>query len=157
MRVLARFAMVVALMSCGSKTTPGAGSASGSSGSAQQPEHGSAGSAAVVTGSATGSDTAGSAVAGSGSASAGSAAALDPKFESIPPEERRTCRIYARCKVEGLRDDDPQAEAKKPSFENACLTVWVTLSAADKKKIASCADKVGQCLGPPDCFDSMKL
>jgi hypothetical protein len=126
-RVLACFAIVLALLSCGSKPS---GSASGSSGS---------GSAAVAT--------------GSGSATTGSAAAL----ESIPPEERRTCGIYARCKVEGLRDDDPQAEAKKPSFENACLTVWVTLSAADKKKIASCADKVGQCLGPPDCFDSMKL
>jgi hypothetical protein len=56
-----------------------------------------------------------------------------------------------------LRDDDPQAESKEPAFEDACLTVWGTLHAAEKKKITTCADKVGQCLGPPPCFDSMKL
>ena len=56
-----------------------------------------------------------------------------------------------------MRDDDPNAENKQATFENACLTVWVTLSAAEKKKIATCADAVGQCLGPPPCFDTMNL
>ena len=111
------------------------------------------GSAVAVAGS--GSATAGSAVAGS--ASEGSAATLDPKFASLSPEERHTCGIYATCKVEGMRDDDPHAADKKETFENDCLAVWVKLSAAEKKKIAACADKVGQCMGPPPCFDSMKL
>lgn len=104
--------------------------------------------------SGSGSGSATAATAGSGSASA---ATLDPKFAGLDAQERHTCGIYARCKVEGLRDDDPQAESKEPTFENACLAVWVTLPAAAKQTIASCADKVGQCLGPPPCFDSMKL
>lgn len=159
MRGFALFVMLVALASCGSKT------ATTTSGSASTPAGtGSSAVGSAVTGSAamTGSATAeGSAVAGSGSAAgsavAGSAATLDPKFEALSAEERHTCGIYAGCKVESMRDDDPNAEAKEPTFENACLEVWVKLSAAEKKKIASCADKVGQCLGPPPCFDSMKL
>jgi hypothetical protein len=75
----------------------------------------------------------------------------------VPAEERRTCKIYATCKVQGLRDDDPNASAKEPHFLDECLKVWVTLSTAEKKSIASCADQVGQCLGPPACFDSMKI
>ena len=100
--------------------------------------------------------------AGSGSATAttagsGAVATLDPTFAALDAQERHACGIYARCKVEGLRDDDPQAASKAPTFENACLRVWVTLDTAEKKKITSCADTVGQCLGPPPCFDSMKL
>lgn len=106
-------------------------------------------------------DTAGSAAPAKGSqtaAGSGSAAlAADPLIAALSPQERRTCGIYATCKVAGLRDDDPQAPKKQPQFEQDCLKVWVTLSADEQKKIANCADKVGECQGPPDCFDSMKL
>ncbi|HEX4455910.1 MAG TPA: hypothetical protein VH143_33850 [Kofleriaceae bacterium] len=164
MRVFALLVASLTLSSCGSKSTPAA-SGSGSAGSAiAGSAAATAGSAMATTGSGSGSGSATpTATAGSGSATStatagsGSAATLDPKFAALDPQERHTCGLYARCKVEGLRDDDPQAESKEPSFENECLTVWVTLHAAEKKKITSCADKVGQCLGPPPCFDSMNL
>jgi hypothetical protein len=151
MRAFALFITILAAASCGSKSTPTtSGSAAGSA--TTQP---STGSGAV--GSAGSAATSGSAVmtgsAETGSAGAGSAAKLDPKFESLDPSERRTCGIYATCKV----GDNEANEPKEMEYENACLTVWVTLSAAEKTKIATCADAVGQCSTPPHCFDSMKL
>ena len=150
-RVCASLVFAAALTGggCRSKTQDTAGSAGPTTGSQ-----------AVAQGSGTRTGSAGSAGSGSdsGSASSGSAAAApDPRIAALSPQERRTCGIYATCKVAGLRDDDPQAPAKQPRFEQDCLKVWVTLSADEQKKVADCADKVGECQGPPDCFDSMKI
>jgi hypothetical protein len=103
MRVLALFVASSTLSSCGSKSTSTSPSST---------------AGAAIMGSA-GSGSATATTAGSGAA-----ATLDPTFAALDAQERHTCGIYARCKVEGLRDDDPQAASKAPTFENACLRVW---------------------------------
>ena len=123
--------------------------------------HSKSSSSSGSAGSAETTAQAGSAAQGSAGSAAssavGSAAAPDPRIAALSPEERRTCGIYATCKVTGLRDDDPQADEKRPQFLNECLAAWVNVPATEKKKIAECADAVGACFGPPPCFDSMKL
>lgn len=144
------FAALLTGAGCRSKTQDTAGSGGSAKGS-QTVASGSTTNTTVTGGSGSGSSS------GSAAGSSSGSAAPDPRIAALSAEEKRTCGIYATCKVAGLRDDDPQAPAKQPQFEQDCLKVWVTLAADEKKKIADCADKVGECQGPPDCFDSMKI
>lgn len=129
----------------------GAGSAIASSSASM------AASAAAGSSAGAGSSTAPSA-AGSGSAStasgSGSGAAEDPRFAALSPEDRRTCKSYATCRVQELRDDDPNAEAQRPAIRDRCFAAWVNLEPAEQKKLASCADRGGECGSVLACFES---